>query len=144
MKLYIDADGCPVVDLAIKLASAAGLKSYIVCDTSHHIYRPEAETIVVSKGADSVDFVIVNKIAQGDILITQDYGLAAMSLARGAKVITQNGMVIDDRNIDGLLASRHLSQKLRSSRVRLKGPSKRTLLNDEQFEIGLRKLLQKQ
>lgn len=144
MDLYIDADGCPVVDLALRLASAVGVRCFIVCDTSHHIYRPEAETIVVSKGADSVDFAIVNRVTQGDIIVTQDYGLAAMALARGATVITQNGLVINQDNIDALLASRHVSQKLRRSRVRMRGPSKRTSKEDQQFVLNFKKLLESQ
>ncbi len=141
MKLYIDADGCPVVDLALKIATATGLESYIVCDTSHQIDRPNSKTIVVSKGADSVDFTIVNLVKAGDVILTQDYGLAAMGLSRGAKVITQNGMIISNENIDGLLASRYFSQKLRNSKVRMKGPAKRTTQHNQQFEIGFRMLL---
>lgn len=141
MDLYIDGDGCPVVDIALRHALAVGIKSFIVCDTAHHIYRPGAETIMVSKGADSVDFVIVNRVLQGDLVVTQDYGLAAMALSRGAKIITQNGLIIDNSNIDALLASRHLAHKLRSNRVRLRGPSKRTSKEDQQFEQSFCKLL---
>ena len=103
MKIFIDADGCPVVDLTLEIADKYQLKAVILCDTSHEFQRKGAETVVVSKGADSVDFALVNRIQRGDIAVTQDYGLAAMCMAKGAIPISQNGMVYTDENIDALL-----------------------------------------
>lgn len=133
LAVYIDADGSPVVDLALDVAGRYGLKIYIICDTSHHIERDSAETIVVSKGTDAVDFVIANRVKEDDIVITQDYGLAAMVLARKAHAINQNGLVFTDDNIGSLLASRHISQKVRRAGGRTKGPKKRTKEQDERF-----------
>ena len=98
MKILIDADGCPVTKLAVKLATERGISAIIVCDTSHEFSIDGAETITVSKGADSADFALVNKAENGDIIITQDYGLAAMALAKRANVITQNGLIINNFN----------------------------------------------
>lgn len=78
MKLLIDADGCPVVDLTVRLAREFGVKCLILCDTAHVFQKEGAETLTVSKGADSVDFALVNRVEPGDIAVTQDYGLAAM------------------------------------------------------------------
>ena len=83
MKILIDADGCPVVDICIKSSKRHGIECLILCDTSHIFEREGAKTVTVSKGADSVDFRIVNLLERGDIVVTQDYGLAAMCLARG-------------------------------------------------------------
>ena len=74
MKIFIDADGCPVVDIVLRLAAQAGLKAVIVCDTAHEFHRDGVETITVSQGADSVDFALVNRLKEGDIAVTQDYG----------------------------------------------------------------------
>ena len=103
MKILIDADGCPVVDLTMRLAEKYGIECTILCDTSHEFNREGAKTVVVEKGADSVDFRIVNLVGEGDIVVTQDYGLAAMCLARKAIPVSQNGMVYTDKNIDQLL-----------------------------------------
>ena len=87
MKILIDADGCPVVDICIKSAKRHEIECLILCDTSHIFEHEGAKTVTVSKGADSVDFKLVNLLECGDIVVTQDYGLAAMCLARGASAL---------------------------------------------------------
>lgn len=82
MKIFIDADGCPVVRNTVKLAKQFNISCVIICDTAHRIEHDGAETIIVEQGADSVDFRLVNLIGKGDIVITQDYGLAAMCLSK--------------------------------------------------------------
>ncbi len=115
MKILIDADGCPVVDLALKAAKEKGVECLILCDTSHVFEREGAKTLTFSKGKDSVDFALVNRLDAGDIVITQDYGLAAMCLAKQASVLNQDGMEYCDTNMDGLLFARYVSQKVRNS-----------------------------
>ena len=141
MRVLIDADGCPVVDIALQVCIAAGVECILLCDTAHEFVREGARTIVVSKGADSVDFALVNLLRDGDIAVTQDYGLAAMCLARGARALDQNGRVYDDGNISALLDSRYISRKIRRSGGRLKGAAKRTSAQDAAFQSALRKLL---
>lgn len=140
MKILIDADGCPVVDETIKIASKYNIEVIIMCDTSHTFNKDGVQTIILSKGADSVDFALVNKVNKGDIVVTQDYGLAAMVLSKGGQAINQNGRVYDNNNIDQLLLTRHLSKKMRSAGGRSKGPKKRTKEDDRSFEEGLVKL----
>lgn len=142
MKILIDADGCPVVDLTVRLAEKYGIVCTILCDTSHEFNREGAKTVVVEKGADSVDFRIVNLVGEGDIVVTQDYGLAAMCLARKAIPVSQNGMVYTDKNIDQLLFTRYVSKKIRKAGDRMKGPSKRTPEQDKAFAAALEKLIQ--
>jgi len=144
MKILIDADGCPVVDTAVRLARQHGLECLILCDTAHEFHKEGARTITVSKGADSVDFALVNLVQKGDIVITQDYGLAAMCLARGAVPLNQNGMAYTDDNIDTLLTQRHAAQKIRRGGGRLKGPPKRGAEEDRAFEMALKKILQEE
>lgn len=141
MKILIDADGCPVVDITIELSKKYGIECIILCDTSHVFERENIKTITVSKGADSVDFTLVNLVENNDIVITQDYGLAAMCLARNAVAINQNGMEYTAENIDSLLLARHTAKKIRNAGGRLKGPSKRTNEQDEAFRRKLTALL---
>ena len=141
MRILIDADGCPVVDLSIVIAKEYQLECILLCDTAHYFNREGARTVVLGQGADSVDFALVNMVKGDDIVVTQDYGLAAMCLARNCKVLNQNGMVYHDGNIDSLLASRYLGQKIRRSGGRTKGPAKRTQEQDEMFANQLRKLI---
>ncbi len=141
MKIFIDADGCPVVDITVSVAKKHSLPCYIICDTAHEFSKDGAETVVVEKGADSVDFKLVNLVTAGDIVVTQDYGLAAMCLARKAVPISQNGLVFTDKNIDELLFSRYVSKKIRNAGGRLKGPSKRTSEQDERFLQALEGLI---
>lgn len=141
MKILIDADGCPVVDLTVRLAAKHGAECVILCDTAHEFNREGAQTVVVEKGADSVDFKLVNLVREGDIVVTQDYGLAAMCLARKAVPLSQNGMVYTDKNIDQLLFTRYVSNKIRNSGGRLKGPSKRKPEQDKAFEEALERLI---
>ena len=143
MKLLIDADGCPVVDIAVRLARKYGAECLILCDTAHEFRKEGATTIMVSKGADSVDFALVNLVQKGDVVVTQDYGLAAMCLARGAVPVHQSGMVYTNDNIDALLHQRHAAQKIRRGGGRLKGPPKRGLEENRAFEQALENILNK-
>ena len=120
MKLFIDADACPVVDITLQVAKKHGIPMVIVCDTAHFIERVGAETFLVQKGMDAVDFVIANRVKPGDIVVTQDYGLAAMILAKKGYAINQNGFVYCENNIEQLLFRRHVAKVARKSGARLK------------------------
>jgi len=140
LQLLIDADACPVIDLALSISSRYEIKTILFCDTSHRIERENAITIMVPKGADSVDFKLVNAINKYDIVITQDYGLAAMCIAKGAFVIDQNGRKMTNDNIDQLLAFRYESAKIRRAGGRTKGPKKRTEENNISFANNFRQI----
>ena len=142
MKIFIDADGCPVVNETISLCKEFKKECIIICDTAHQIEREGATTITVEKGADSADFRLVNMLSKGDVAVTQDYALAAMGLSRGARIINQNGLEYTDKNIDSLLMQRFVAKKVRNAGGRLKGPSKRTKEQTEAFVKTLRKILE--
>ena len=142
MKVLIDADACPVVDLAIAACRRYGVSCLLLCDTAHALYREGAETLVVDKGADSVDLALVNRAAPGDLVITQDYGLASMCLARQARVLHQDGWEYTSYNIDALLFQRHASREYRAAGGRLKGPAKRKSDQDKAFVLAIDRLLQ--
>lgn len=134
MRILVDADGCPVVDVVLRCAARYGVGVTLLCDTAHRMERVGAETITVDRGADSVDFALVNRIQPGDIAVTQDYGLAALCLARRAIVLHQDGYQYTADNIDSMLLARHTARKIRRSGGRLRGPAPRTRQQDEAFE----------
>lgn len=141
-RILIDADGCPVVDITVRIAREYQWECIILCDTSHYFEKEGAETITVSKGPDSVDFVLVNMLEAGDLVVTQDYGLAAMCLARQAIPVNQDGMIYNHDNIGGLLMARHTAKKIRNAGGRLKGNKKREPAMNDVFEKKLRKVLE--
>lgn len=143
VNLLIDADACPVVDLALFISSRYEIKPILFCDTSHRIERENVITIIVPKGPDSVDFKLVNALSSGDIVITSDYGLAAMCLAKKAYVVDSNGREMTSDNIEGLLAFRYEGAKIRRGGGRLKGPKKRTEKNNIAFETHFRQICER-
>ncbi len=142
MKVLVDADACPVTDIAVSLCKEYRILCLLLCDTAHEFYRDGAQTLVFDKGADSVDIALVNRVEQGDIVITQDYGLASMCMAKGAKVLHQDGWAYTKENIDALLFSRHESRKYRAAGGRTKGPKKREKAQDEAFRRAFQQMLQ--
>ncbi|MBU5310510.1 DUF188 domain-containing protein, partial [Tissierella carlieri] len=91
MKIYVDADGCPVVDIAVGVAKEYKLEIIVVKNYAHEIADLYVTVVSVDISRDSADFYIINRIEKGDIVITQDYGLAAMCLSKKAICINQNG-----------------------------------------------------
>ncbi len=144
INILVDADGCPVVDLTIQFAKKYELPVTLFCDTAHNMQREGAKTIMVSKGMDAVDFELINRVKPGDIVITQDYGLAAMVLAKRGLVMDQNGREYTNENIDQLLHSRHIAKKIRQAGGQMKGPKKRRKEDNESFEIAFNALILKQ
>ena len=142
MKILIDGDGCPVVDIAVNTAVKYQKECLIFCDTAHEMQRAGATTLTFDKGADSVDFALVNRVLPGDIVITQDYGLASMCLAKQAIILHQDGWEYTQYNIDALLFQRHESKKFRAAGGRTKGPAKRTPAQNTAFAKKLEQMLQ--
>ena len=142
MKILVDADACPVVDIAVQLCVQHQRQCLLLCDTAHEIQREGAQTLVFDKGADSVDLALVNRVEPGDVVITQDYGLASMCLARGARVLHQDGWEYTRYNMDALLFQRHAFKEYRAAGGRIKGPSKRKHLQNQAFADALRQMLQ--
>lgn len=140
-RVLIDADGCPVVDLTIHICRSYGIPVWILCDTAHRIERDGAKTMVFDKGTDSVDFALVNRVRPKDIVVTQDYGLATMCLARRARVLNQNGLIYSADNIDALLQRRWQNKKLLRAGKHPKGPARRTTEQDDAFLRALTELL---
>lgn len=141
MRILVDADGCPVVDIVLRVAGRFGVPVTLVCDNAHWLQREGAETITVDRGADSADLVLANRIRPGDIAVTQDYGLAALCLAKRAIVLHQDGYPYTEDTIDSMLLARHTARKIRRSGGRLRGPAPRTKAQNEAFEACLSQIL---
>lgn len=142
MQVLIDADACPVVDIAVRLCKQYNIPCLLLCDTAHIMHREGADTLIFDKGADSVDFALVNRAKSGDIVITQDYGLASMCLGKRVRVVHQDGWEYTEYNISGLMEQRHAAKKHRLAGGRTKGPAKRTRQQDEAFAAAFERLLQ--
>jgi len=143
LKIFIDADGCPVVEIAVKIAKERNIPVVLVKNYSHILSSDYAEIVTVDNSMDSADYYIVNNLSKGDIVITQDNGLAAMVLSRKAYPISQNGTVIDDENIGWMLSSRHISRELRVRGIYTTKAKKRDKLQDDEFKDSLIALIEK-
>lgn len=145
MKIFVDADACPVVDIVEDIATKYNIPVTLLCDTNHVLTSDYSEVVVVGAGADAVDYKLISICNRGDIVVTQDYGVAAMALGKGAFAIHQSGKWYTNENIDQMLMERHLNKKARraSSRNHIKGPRKRTDEDDQRFAESFEKLLRK-
>jgi len=143
MTIYVDADACPVTRIAEDIARKHGIPVTLLCDTNHQLTSDYSTVKVIGAGADAVDIALINLCKRGDIVVTQDYGVAALALGKGAKAIHQSGKWYTDDNIDGLLMERHLAKKARrSGKHHLKGPAKRTEEDDRHFAESFERLIQ--
>ena len=144
MKLFIDGDGSPVKDTTIELAKQYQLPVVIVTSVDHFTTKeyPEFVTFIyVDKGADSADYKIVGLIQSGDILVTQDYGLASLVLGKGVRVLHQMGKEYTQETIEPMLEQRYFSAKIRKSGQRTKGPKPYTSEDRERFKESLKKII---
>ena len=113
----------------------------MLIDTSHQLSDGYSTVITVDKQTDSVDFALMGLLTRDDVVVTQDFGLAAMVLGKDARAVNQNGLVYTNDNIDKLLLERHIGAKVRRGGGRTKGPDKRNKEDNEQFEAALLKIL---
>lgn len=145
MRIYVDADACPVVRIVEKTARKYGMPVTLLCDTNHVMNSDYSEVKVIGSGADAVDFALIGLCEKGDLVVTQDYGVAAMALGKGAFCIHQSGRWYTNDNIDQMLMERHLAGKARraSKKNHLKGPKKRMAEDDERFAKSLEQLIRR-
>lgn len=142
MKIFVDADGCPVVNITVTTAKEYNLPVILVKNHSHYLESDYAEIVTVDKSRDWADFKIANMTSKSDIVVSQDYGLAAMIIAKGGVCINQNGVVITDRNIDLLLERRHQNKEIRKKHKKYTKFKKRNPSNDLEFQSQLIKLIE--
>ncbi len=126
--VLVDADACPVVRQVEAAARRHQLPMTLLCDEHHVMHSDYARVRHVSSGADAVDIALMNLCRRGDIVVTQDYGVAAMALGKGAYALHHSGKRYTDDNIDLILMERHLAKKARraSGKHHLHGPARFT------------------
>ena len=143
MQIYVDADACPVVGIVEETAKKYKIPVTLLCDTNHVLYSDYSDVVVVGAGADAVDYKLISLCHSGDIVVSQDYGVAAMALGKGAYAIHQSGKWYTNDNIDQMLMERYLNKKARRSshKNHIKGPKKRTEEDNERFAQSFEKLI---
>ena len=141
--IFVDADACPVVGIVEEIAEKYNIPTTLLCDTNHILYSDYSEVIVVGAGADAVDYKLISICHKGDVVVSQDYGVAAMALGKGAYAIHQSGRWYTNENMDQMLMERHLNKKARRSshKNHMKGPRKRTEEDDVRFAQSFEKLI---
>ncbi len=141
MRIVVDGDACPTKDIIESIASQYSIEVIMIFDTAHQYESDYSTVIIVDKGSDSVDKKIIEIIKNGDIIVTQDYGLASLVLSKGARALNQYGLIYDNSNIDSLLHQRYLSANLRKHRHRTANQKKRVALDDINFEKSLKSMV---
>lgn len=143
MTIYVDADACPVIAIVERTAEENQIPVELLCDTNHVIQSEYSKVRIIGAGADAVDFALVNLCQKSDIVVTQDYGVAAMALGKGAYAIHQSGKWYTNETIDQMLMERHINKKVRraSRKNHMKGPKKRTPEDDARFRQSFETLI---
>lgn len=141
MKIIVDADACPknVLQICSQTAREFTVPLHTVASFNHNIVSDHHTT--VGNGPQETDLAVVNMTAGGDIVVTQDWGLAALALGKGAAAISPGGRIFKQDTIDFLLEEREVKARLRRGGGRTRGPRKRTAQNDGRFAAGLRRLI---
>lgn len=123
IRIFVDADACPVKPEIYRVAERYALHVYVVANAFMAVPRSEAiERIVVREGPDVADDWIVERVTASDIVVTADIPLAGRSLRKGATVIGPTGKPFDDNSIGMALATRDLLTDLRSAGATTRGP----------------------
>jgi uncharacterized protein len=143
MRIIVDADACPGRDIIENVARDNNLEVIMFCDLNHRLFSDYSSIRYVDSGFQSVDMAVANESKADDIVVTQDYGVAAMCLGRKAYAISPKGYIYDNENMDRLLFERHISQKVRRGGGKTSNPKKRTSEDDERLEKNLKRLIQK-
>ena len=144
MRIFIDADACPVENEVITLAEVYNKEVVIVKSFSHFSHKelPSfVETVYVDKGPEMADMKIMQLTKKDDIVITQDYGLAALCMGKGCRVLHHKGFEYTTGNIDRLLTMRHAGQMARKAGHKTKGPKALTDKDKDKFKSILESIL---
>ena len=145
VNIYVDADACPVVQIVEEIAQKYDVPVTLLCDTNHVLSSDYSDVKIIGAGSDAVDYALIRLCHAGDIVVSQDYGVAAMALGKNAYAIHQSGKWYTNQNIDSMLMERHLAKKERrgTSRHHGKGPKKRTAEDDVHFRESFEKMVRK-
>ncbi|MFB3886458.1 MAG: DUF188 domain-containing protein [Thermodesulfobacteriota bacterium] len=143
MKIIVDADACPksVFRICLKIGHQYGIEMWTVASFDHNI--DSDHHVVVGNDPQEADIKIINLTEERDIVVTHDWGLAAVALGKGARCLSPAGREFRSDKIEFLLEEREIKSKIRRSGGRTKGPKKRTSEEDRKFEASLKRILSK-
>ena len=143
MQIFVDADACPVVKVIEAIAKKYQIPVTLLCDINHDLSSDYSKVIMVGAGTDAVDYKLISLCHSGDIVVSQDYGVAAMALGKGAYAIHQSGKWYTNTNIDQMLMERYLNKNSRKKSLKnhVKRPKKRTDADDEKFAKSFEKMI---
>lgn len=141
MRIIVDADACPGKDIIESLGKENGLEIIMFCDINHVLSSNYSTIKYMDSGFQSVDMAVANEAKEKDIVVTQDFGVAAMVLGKKSFAISPKGFIYDNNNIDKLLFERHLSSKVRRGGGKTFNPKKRSKEDDERLYRNLLKLI---
>lgn len=142
MKILVDADACPGRDIIENTARRYNIDLVMYCDINHILKSDFGEIKYVDSGFQSVDMALINDTSEGDIVVTQDYGVAAMALGKRAYAISPKGYIYDEQNIERLLFERHIAGKIRRGGGKAGNPKKRNADDDDRLKKNLVKIIE--
>lgn len=142
MKIIIDGDACPGISIIENIAEKYSIEVTIYCDYNHFIQSSYSCVKTVDSGFQSVDMYVINEAEINDIIVSQDYGVAAICLGKKCSVISPKGYIYDESNMDRLLEERHLAQKIRRGGGKTSNPKKRTKEDDLRLQNNLKRLIE--
>lgn len=142
MKILVDADACPrtVLQICLELGHQYGIPVWTVASFNHQIESDHH--VIVGNAPQEADIKVMNLAEAEDIVITQDWGLAAMILAKGAQCLSPTGRIFCSETMDFLLEERDIKARVRRSGGRTKGPRKRTARDDRRFKHRLQQVIE--
>lgn len=143
LKIIIDADSCPVKDIVFKVAKQTLTPVLVVASIAHQMNEigPGVTVVTVDNVPQAADMEIINRARAHDIVVTGDYGLAALVLGKGAAALSPRGFVYSQENIDMLLERRHMEAKVRRSGGKTRGPKAFTIDDKRKFELKLTEMI---
>lgn len=142
MKILVDGDSCPVKEAIVSIAEEKDIEVVFVVSTASYFDRGwNVKKIMVDSLPQAVDIAIINRVEAGDVVVTQDYGLASLVLGKMGKAISPRGHLFTHANIDRLIQQRHIHYEARKAGVRLKGPKKSSGKDKTRFYKNFQRLL---
>ncbi|WP_138203840.1 YaiI/YqxD family protein [Haloimpatiens lingqiaonensis] len=143
MRILVDADACPGRDIIERASKESQVEVIMFCDLNHVIKSSYSKVVYADSGFQSVDMKLANEAQKGDIVVTQDFGVATMALSKRAYAIGPKGYIYNDDNIDKLLFERHISSKVRRAGGKTSNAKKRSAEDDKRLYENLKFLIEK-
>lgn len=142
MKILVDADACPVKDEIVQCSKLFNLTLIMFVDVNHRLDKYDVQVVTVDQGSDSVDLALINAMSPGDLIVSQDYGVASLALAKRGHVIHPSGMIINEGNIDQLMFERHINREIRKNKSRGTKHKKRTMDDNIRFSEQIKRYIE--